>query len=142
MGHLIFPFFLQGLAMFVDEFYFHEKRGLPRWERIGHPLDSFVTLLPYIGLFGGVGVKVYVGLSVFSCLFITKDEYVHTERCGATEHWLHAMLFVLHPLTLACAWFLWERGEKEIVTLQALVIFLFMSYQIMRWSTSWIVRAK
>ncbi|HWU42647.1 MAG TPA: hypothetical protein VN132_04380, partial [Bdellovibrio sp.] len=35
---------LQGSIMLIDEFFFHHKRGLPRWERIGHPLDTITVL--------------------------------------------------------------------------------------------------
>jgi len=29
--------------MGVDEFYFHRRRGLPRWERLAHPLDTMTS---------------------------------------------------------------------------------------------------
>jgi hypothetical protein len=45
---LILPFVAQGLAIAVDEFYFHRKRGLPRWERVGHPVDTFSVLLCFL----------------------------------------------------------------------------------------------
>ena len=38
---------LQGLAMLVDELLFHRRRGLPRWERIGHPIDTLSVLACY-----------------------------------------------------------------------------------------------
>ena len=38
------PFALQGLAMGVDEFGFHRQRTLPRWEWLGHALDTSVFL--------------------------------------------------------------------------------------------------
>ena len=34
---------LQALVMAVDEFYCHYRRELPRWERWGHPLDTFFS---------------------------------------------------------------------------------------------------
>ncbi len=44
---LLLPVLMQGLAMFVDEFVFHRRRGLPRWERLGHPLDTLMVALCY-----------------------------------------------------------------------------------------------
>ena len=37
---LMLPIALQAMAMVVDEGWFHRRRGLPRWERLGHPLDT------------------------------------------------------------------------------------------------------
>ena len=39
------PIVLQGVIMVVDEGWFHRTRGLPRWERIGHPLDTLTIVL-------------------------------------------------------------------------------------------------
>ena len=41
------PLALQALAMLVDELHFHRQRGLPRWERLGHPLDTLSVLACY-----------------------------------------------------------------------------------------------
>ena len=37
----------QAALMMVDELHFHRRRGLPRWERIGHPLDTATVLVCY-----------------------------------------------------------------------------------------------
>jgi hypothetical protein len=37
---LLLPPIVQAITMFVDEFYFHFALGQPRWERMGHPLDT------------------------------------------------------------------------------------------------------
>ena len=104
-------FFIQGAAMVVDEFYFHRRRGLPLWEKFGHPLDTFSVLVCYGFLFSTRPSEsflwIYVGLCIFSCLLITKDEFVHTERCSAGENWLHAVLFVLHPVAFLVAALVW-----------------------------------
>ncbi len=47
---LAVPFALQGLAILVDEFYFHRRRGLPIWERWGHPLDTLSLLICWLFL--------------------------------------------------------------------------------------------
>jgi len=43
---MLLPLAVQGLAILVDEFYFHLARGLPRWERIGHPAQILTQSLP------------------------------------------------------------------------------------------------
>ena len=107
---LFIPLLLQGLAIGVDEFYFHKKRGLGKWERIGHPVDTFF-MLACIGvtlLFKfSDGIVLYSVLSVFSCLIITKDEWIHTKECPPAEMWLHAVLFVLHPISLCVIGYIW-----------------------------------
>ena len=107
----LLPFFFQALAIAFDEGYFHLRRGLPRWERIGHPLDTLSTLLcmGYLLIvpFSIKALFFYCLLVLFSCVFITKDEFVHAEHCPASEHWLHAILFILHPITLTMAGCIW-----------------------------------
>jgi hypothetical protein len=142
MGLLITPFLLQGLAMFFDEFYFHHRRGLPKWERIGHPLDTFSVAICYSFLFfqspTDFNIKVYIGLCAFSCLLITKDEFVHTELCEARENWLHAVLFVLHPISFLSAGIIWKDGlNPTLIALQPIIILAFMFYQILYWSFIW-----
>lgn len=127
--------------MLVDEFYFHQKRGLPTWERWGHPLDSLSVLAPFIYLLLSEQTQphalVYLGLSLGSCVFITKDEWVHAKECSASENWLHALLFLLHPMVFFCAGLLWWQGEWIPLRMQSLVIAAFMIYQILRWNISW-----
>lgn len=105
------PAAVLALLMAVDEIFFHRRRELPRWERIGHPLDTLTVLCCYVVLLGfeprGPAPGLYAVLAVFSCLFVTKDERVHQKLCLAAEHWLHAVLFMLHPLALASAALLW-----------------------------------
>ncbi len=136
---LMVPFLFQGVAMFFDEIYFHRKRGLPLWERIGHPLDSLSVLLCYLFIYLNhpttANIYVYTGLCIFSCLLVTKDEFVHTQRCEARENWLHAFLFILHPITFLCAGIIWKENlNQQFLSFQPIVIFMFMMYQIIYWS--------
>ena len=143
MNLLYTPFILQGVCMLVDEFYFHEKRGLPLWEKVGHPLDTLTVVLTYSYLlFGNSNLTVFIILASFSCLFITKDEWIHTEKCSGGEHWLHSLLFVVHPLSFISAYYLVAAGEVSFLKIQTSVIFLFMFYQAIRWSFPWRVQAK
>lgn len=139
--------------MAVDEFYFHWRRGLPRWERLGHPLDTLTVLACQGWLCLSVPnawtLSVYVILSIFSCLFVTKDEFIHQPHCRPGEHWLHAILFVLHPLILLGAGLLWATAHgtlalfaKESWEFTALrgylaSIALFGLYQLVFWNWLW-----
>jgi hypothetical protein len=137
---LLLPAALQALAMFVDEVVFHRKRGLPRWERVGHPLDTLTAALCYgwlvaVPASSAHALLVYVALCAFSCLFITKDEFVHARLCEPLETWLHALLFVLHPIVFLAFGFVWYAGGHEWVIRGALGATLgFLTYQVAYWS--------
>ena len=142
---LLSPFLVQGGVMACDEFYFHRKRRLLRWERIGHPFDtlafgitlSVVYLLPY----SASNRVLFIALAIFSTLLITKDEWVHAKFCSPLEHWLHALLFILHPLTFIAAALLWPEInspalliEKALYRGLLLGICVFLFYQIIYWN--------
>jgi hypothetical protein len=137
---LLLPLLLQGLAMFADEFVFHRKRGLPRWERLGHPLDTLTAALCYGWLIAippshPHALSTYVGLCAFSCLFITKDEIVHARLCEPLETWLHAVLFVLHPIVFLTLALVWRSGTQAWVLNAALAsTFGVFAYQLLYWN--------
>lgn len=141
MSYLYLPFALQVVLMTFDE-YLHHKRGLGLWERIGHPLDTMTVLIPvsFIAFksYSDEALSVYLALSTFSCLFITKDEFIHGEVCGKLESWIHSLLFILHPLIFLCAGLIWKSDPYNpfLKSLPALTG-LFLIYQIMRWSILW-----
>lgn len=156
---LLLPFMIQTFVITFDEFYFHVRRGLPKWERIGHPLDTltvlicfaFILLVPYSSL----SLKIYIALAIFSCVFVTKDEFIHKECCPASEQWLHSFLFLNHPIILTSAGLLWPiisgamppdwlRGLlphaaqlKTALTIQTALIALFFLYQTIYWNLLW-----
>jgi hypothetical protein len=156
---LMLPFAIQIAVITFDEFYFHVRRGLPKWERIGHPLDTltvlvcfaFITFVPYSSL----ALKLYIGLAIFSCIFVTKDEFVHKECCPASEQWLHALLFINHPIVLASAGLLWLVIDgtttpawlsslaphadllRTALKMQIGCVALFLSYQTLYWNFLW-----
>jgi hypothetical protein len=139
---LYLPFIFQGLVMMVDEFIIHEKRGLPNWERYGHPMDSFTVVAAFLFLlnfpWSPGNQNIYLGLCIFSCLFITKDEFIHQKESSALEHWLHSLLFLLHPVTFWCAALIWkENPGHPFLVVQTIIISTFMVYQILRWSSLW-----
>lgn len=145
MSPLVFlvPVVLQGIAMLFDEGWFHRKRGLPRWERVGHPLDTLTvmacfTFLLVVSPERSGALTTYVALSVFSCLFITKDELVHAIECEPAEQWLHSVLFLLHPVVLGAAGWLWKLGgHQQLLAGQLALSLVFALYQIVYWRFVW-----
>jgi hypothetical protein len=102
---------LQALFLWGDEWLFHRARGLGRWERWGHPADAVAYALalavPAYAPVQSPWVWAYVALAVLSALLITKDEWVHAVECPAGEHWVHAVLFLIHPAVLIFVGLLW-----------------------------------
>ena len=152
---LLLPMILQGSAMYFDEFYFHRKRGLPKWERIGHPIDTFFVLVaisvPIFFHFQVSILIVYVILSIFSSILVTKDEFVHSEHCEPKENWLHGLLFILHPMIFLALGLIWFQRDTLLLSqyleplpdthtlqnflfIQFGVIIVFFSYQILYWN--------
>jgi hypothetical protein len=127
--------------MFVDEIHFHRQRGLPRWERIGHPIDTLSVLVCYsVALTArpsAVALALYAGLATLSCVLITKDEFVHSRRCVPGEQWLHSLLFVLHPIVLGAAALLWFRHKTAILAVQSALTLAFGCYQLLYWNLPW-----
>jgi hypothetical protein len=140
---LIVPSALQACAMLVDEGWFHRRRGLPRWERLGHPLDTLSAAACYWWVVAKQpsdphALTVYVTLALVSCLLVTKDEFVHARCCEPAEMWLHAVLFVLHPLVFLAIGLLWFAGDALVVLQTQLVLtFVLAAYQIAYWSIPW-----
>ncbi len=112
------PFIIQMLCMAADEFCFHRKRGLPRWERIGHPLDTLTVISCLLWIIfvqpTRLAVLAFVAMAVFSSAFVTKDEPIHRVHCTAAEQWIHAILFLLHPIVLGCAALLWPAVAGSV----------------------------
>lgn len=135
---MLSAFLLQGLILFIDEFFFHRKRGLPLWEIVGHPLDSLSVVVCYGYLYffdyGPTTAVIYILLAIFSCVLITKDEVIHAAQASARENWLHSLLFILHPVPLIGAGLLWAANtEKLMFGLMGAFVFSFMAYQIFYW---------
>jgi len=149
----LIPYMVQALALAVDEFFCHMRRGLPRWERLGHPLDTLsvlvVNAVAFFSVFSVTHLGVYVLLALLSCLFVTKDEWIHARECDAFEQWLHALLFICHPLTFVSTGFFWvvrdspalfgfglQEGSVAAMVLggQVVVLFAFLLYQVIYWN--------
>ncbi len=135
MTPFLVPIALQAAAMLVDEGVFHRRRGLPRWERIGHPLDTLTFVACLVWLLAGGSVHGYVALAVGSTIFVFKDEPVHAQLCTRGEHLLHVALFVLHPLVL----WAFTRLPHGVLVAQLAITVAFFGYQVIYWN---VVRGK
>lgn len=149
----IFIILLHGLLMSIDEFYFHHKRKLPRWERIGHPVDTAFFLgcfwvVLFLPMTNSTMILFFI-LAILSSLIIIKDEFIHTKCCNITEQYLHALLFVFHPILLVLLFLTWpsftssyfssfEKLQsnllKNVVYFQFISAALFFFYQIIFWN--------
>lgn len=136
---------LQAAVTVVDEG-FHRARGLPRWERIAHPLGTLTIIGCLTWLIAvpraeatAVTLPIYLVLAAGSTLFAVKDELVHAPvgRCSAGERWVHAMQFALHPAALAAFAFLWWIDASALLVGQLGVALAFMAYQTIYWNLGW-----
>lgn len=130
---------VQAAATLIDEFGFHYHREVPRWERWGHPLDTLTTLAPFLVMAlvspGGGGEPWVAALMLFSCGFVTKDEWVHARLCGGGESWLHALLFILHPTIYLLAWIAWQDVDSHPpFMLVAAAMASYCAYQLLFWN--------
>lgn len=142
------PLALMGLLLAVDEAAFHRRRGLGRFEALGHPADTASVALPLLLAAAAPRapgwLAAYVALAAASCLLVVKDESVHLRECGAGEQRLHALLFMLHPLVLVAAERLWlARSEGSsaaawILRGQVLATCAFALYQLVAWRKAWL----
>lgn len=123
-----------GLLAIVDEFKFHRDRGLGRWERIGHPVDSIFFIAPFIYTHFFENTTVFLVMCALSCVIVTKDEFIHNHECNSTEQWLHSVLFIMHPISLYGLWYFWQNNQMIFITMQTSIIFVFMLYQIIYWN--------
>jgi len=134
---VVFLSLLQGGLMAIDEWVFHRRRGLSLWELWGHPVDSFLYVLPlsvaaHASATSG-WLAIYLLLCVVSCLVITKDEWVHARECVPGEHWIHSLLFIVHPVVLWGVGTMWIQGEGTVLRRALPVLILaYASYQILR----------
>lgn len=132
------PALAQALATAVDEFYFHHRRRLGSWEIIGHPADTLSVLAAYVFLAAAspsaTNLSYFIAIAVFSSLLVTKDEWVHAKACRPGENWLHAFLFIVHPIAfMAAGWIWWNDSQSFFFEMQSGVMLLFFLYQTIYW---------
>jgi 2-polyprenyl-6-hydroxyphenyl methylase/3-demethylubiquinone-9 3-methyltransferase len=120
---------------------------------MGHALDTLVFLacltLPILVAPTAPNIRLFAWMAVGSCLLITKDEFIHQRLCSGGEHWLHAVLFILHPIVLFATAFLWisigpaalSRVPASslspaawVLLLQVVLVSGFLAFQVTYWS--------
>jgi len=125
---------LHAILMFFDEFLFHRKRILPRWERIGHPFDTlFILACFFLVIFFPMTLKtisIYIIISIISSVIIIKDEPIHLKYCSKYEQILHAFLFILHPVILISLFLSWPSFTKSYFLILENFHSLFLKYLI------------
>jgi hypothetical protein len=135
-------FMMQSSLIAVDEFICHRSRVLPRWELVGHPIDTF-CLWAYLAALWFLDADFVWALSVaailgfISCLVITKDEWEHKKHSSAFENWLHAMLFVIHPTVVLLYYYLWYEDVDDFIPLLHMSFVLVGSYFFFQCFMSW-----
>jgi hypothetical protein len=130
---------LQGLIMVFDEFVFHRRRGLPAFERWGHVADTslflLALLLPALAAPTPLWLGFYAFFAIASCLFITKDEWIHASACSGAEQWCHAMLFVLHGPILLTAGLVWYLAPHHFaLKMLPPIVLIWGLYQHLYWN--------
>lgn len=140
---IMIPIALQSTLILWDELYFHRKRGLNRWERLGHPLDTLVMLITLLWLVlnepNDSNFYLAIVLAAMSSLIITKDEWIHKAECSALEAWIHSLLFVVHPVVLGILIISWRSQTPDwfwlrwmAVPTAGLMIFQFFYWNVFR----------
>jgi hypothetical protein len=129
---------LQSGLQLLDELRFHRRRGLARIEGWSHASDAFLFgLIMGIPAFwppAGPALTIYLIGAVLSLLLVTKDEWIHARECTGTELWLHALMFIIHPLLLAGLAVLWLRsGSRPLFLGVALLALGWAIYQLAFW---------
>lgn len=82
--------------------------------------------------------QVFISLSIFSSLFVAKDEFLHARLCEPGEHWLHSLLFLIHPVSFFAVFWLWKTHQHmSFVRLHLALVFVFLIYQILSGSGIW-----
>ncbi|RHX93798.1 hypothetical protein DLM76_12420 [Leptospira yasudae] len=140
-----FPFFFGLVLAAIDEFYFHWKRGLPTWERIGHSIDIVFTIIPYSILiffeYDQTNLLVYVIFALISCMTVVKDVWVHNRECEASEEFIHGLMSMLHPILLLIPALLWPSfhgGQSSILLSKDATMFKFFFTAIYIGSFVWL----
>ena len=134
---LLLAIAIQGLLLGFDEWVLHRQREMPKWERWGHPVDTFFLSLPF--LMAGfsplnMSKEIFVVMAILSCLIVLKDEKVHAGRITASESFLHGGLFLMHPVTLYWGYQNYIEGHHFILQSVGLLLFSVMVFQVLFWN--------
>jgi hypothetical protein len=148
---LLLPLVEQGLDILVDEFYFQFARGLPRWEHLGRPLDTFTVLAPI--LWQGFSLQSQGNLMVYvvpphsrACSSSRMNSYIPmfalrpstSMPCSSScIHWFLPLLLLCHAPAGAIVWLEQVLGRASALPIQAAILALYMIYQAVYWNLIW-----
>jgi hypothetical protein len=121
---LLLPLIVQAIVIFVDEFYFHFAPGQPRWERIGHSLDTVTVLAPVLWLL--VSAPSERNLIVFSCC-----------RSLCSGRALEPRRALYHASAEPITWLGEFHGLEFALPAQAAALALYMISQAVYWNLIW-----
>ena len=138
---------VQVIVMTADEFVFHRTRGLGRFERVGHVVDTgvyfFAVIIPALFLPTKTALTIFAIIAVISSLVITKDEPVHARECGGKEQWCHAVLFILHGVLLISIGALWYAAPQSVLLkILPVLVFSWGFYQFYYWNIYYVTSTK
>jgi hypothetical protein len=107
-----------GVLTLYDELWLHRRRRLGSWEARAHLAATALIVVLELGVFflapSPGRMFAYFVLAVASSLSITLEEKLHARVCPPIEHWVHALLFMLHPLALLTIGVCWQRLGKPL----------------------------
>lgn len=142
--YLLLPLILQGVLVGVDELFCHRSRGLSLLEARLHIIDTLLAALPLLvilvaGQITSSTMAIYTVVSTLSCLSITKEEGLHQKVCGPWEHWIHSLMFMVHPLVYISLGYQWVNNTANLAPI-ALTYFIMMLsftlYQLVYWHST------
>ena len=135
---------LQVILFHVDEYYFHRKRGLSKYEIASAITDGAFYVLPLIiatfAKFDSIWKTIFIVLAGISCLSIAKNELFYP-ALQVKERIIHSLLYVLHPILLYSFYISWKGNFFDAYPnfwiLQLLYVaigFKTVIYQIIYWN--------
>lgn len=137
---LVFIASLHGTLFMIDEHFFHKKRGLVKGELLSSIIDGILFLTPItLTVFTRHSFeleKIYIVLSVLSCISISKNEFFY-RGIEQKERLIHSALYVLHPILLYTFYMAWISNffaiHLNFWTIQ--LVYLAMCVQTMAYKT-------
>lgn len=114
VGFITFTTLFHAVLYFLDEHYFHRKRGLSDNEVKSGMFDGILYVIT-VGLtifttYSKGLSYLYITLALLSCLSIVKHEYFYPETMDKKERITHALLYIIHPLILFAFYQSWQSS--------------------------------
>ena len=114
---LCFIVVFHGILYRIDEFKFHRQRGIGKTELTNSLIDGLIFLITLsIAMFSSFNYwseKIYIALSILSCLSIAKNEFFYGQLCKG-ERFTHSLLYVLHTIILYAYYLSWKTNYFDL----------------------------